>query len=151
DAAGAAIGIDTDGDESTPLVDEFTFGIEGAEGQATFTGTTTIGIAGVTELDDATEVRIALVDVFDLRSASMDIALTAGSWAGFGETCDATNVCTAGLECAEGVCALPADVAAACGAATAFALTTESSSTVVTVPAGEGLLSGSCAVSPFGD
>lgn len=150
DASGSVIAIDDDGDETTPPVESFQFGLDGVEGEATFTGTSTVNSEGVTELEDAVTARIALIDAFDLRSATMDIALTAGSFSGLGEACDATNVCTEGLECASDVCAVPADVQAACDAATEMTLSTESSAIVVTVPAGEGLLLGSCGVTLFG-
>lgn len=150
DAAGNAIGIDDDGDAETPPVETFEFGLQGVEGLASFTGTAIIGSDGVTELAEATHARIALIDAVDLRSATMDIALTAGSFSSLGEACDATNICTEGLECVSDACAVPAAVQTACDGATELTLTTTSSATVVTVPAGEGHLIASCGLSLFG-
>lgn len=155
DASGAVVGIDADGDPGTPPVDEFLFGLDGATGMATFTATSNVDVAGVAELETITQARVAIVDEYDLRSATMDIAFTAATEVGAGETCDATHLCATGLECSTGsVCEIPAAVVAACAAATADFLVptaTETNSTVVTIPAGDGLLTGSCSDTSGGE
>lgn len=161
DAAGTAIAIDNDGDVATPDVSEFTFGfLEDLAGMTTFTGNVTVGgLDEFPELADATQLRIRVLDEAGQESAPpMTDDIADGTFVALGDDCDeAATFCPDGLSCDAMVCAVPADVVAACEDAAPIELeaptaTTPSSQTFdAVVEMSEGLLIAPCQAATPGD
>lgn len=146
DAAGAVVGIDTDFDTSTPAEMELFAALRGIAPGTAFEGYATFAeIATLPAWANVASARVRVIDSFLLESNELTVTETAGTLVGLGDACDATNVCDLGYACVSALCAIPAPVVTACGAATPLAATAGAPATAtVTVPAGPGIV-------PFAD
>lgn len=149
DDAGEPIEVDEDGDPATEgTFTEFLFAFdEDVSGMTEFTAVSNItGVGTVEDLEGFAALRVALVDVYDLRSETMDFTPTTVTTVGFGEACDGEmTVCPDTLECIADTCQAPAAVTEACDALTPVALTAGTPVTqTVSIAAGDGLFGGSC-------
>ena len=150
DGSGTPIGLDIDGDPSTPAVSDLQGDFRPAvTGMTTFTGVYRVtGLSDFPEVGtNAASLRVAIYSDTGLVSApEAMISITHATTVHVGETCDATHFCGAGVECTAGVCTVPAGVDALCAAATAITLDAQQMATQhVAFTTAEGLLEGDCA------
>lgn len=150
DASGTPIGLDTDGDPSTPAVSDLQGDFRPAvTGMTTFTGV--YRVTGLSDFPDvvtnAASIRVSIFSDTGLVSApEAMISILRATTVHVGDTCDATHFCGAGVTCTMGVCTVPAGVDALCAAATAITLDASQMATEhLSFTTDEGLLEGDCA------
>ena len=151
DAAGMPVDLNGDSmvDDSDRLAGAFD-NLDAIADMASYTGESTVDGLGTAITDaSATQASVQLIDAAFGVGEAMTLTVRMVNEVGFGDACDADNICAPTLTCTAGTCQASAEVTAACTAATPIVVTPPTTTTTTAtatgmLEAGPGALAGSC-------